>query len=67
MRNFSIQDLSMLTNIGTRLVTVQILHHDGSNVEDILLPSITFASHLGSGHTLIRHQFPLAPACSPAA
>ncbi|KAF9475430.1 hypothetical protein BDN70DRAFT_251401, partial [Pholiota conissans] len=32
------------------------------NTDDILLPRISFSASLPSGHTLIRRQYPLAPA-----
>ena len=53
---------------GDRLITVRILRGlSGSTPgltqsEDILIPRITFSAVLSTGHTLIRKQFPLAPA-----
>ncbi|KAJ3010344.1 hypothetical protein NUW54_g2511 [Trametes sanguinea] len=49
--------------LGRRLITVRLLRsNNGSNPTDILLPRITFTTTLTSGHTLLRCQFPLAPA-----
>jgi hypothetical protein len=69
MRNFSI-DRSLVknahvlvTDVGVRLISVRLVRDDNAaHDEDILLPRITFTSRLYSGHTLIRRQFPLAPA-----
>ena len=69
MRNFSLDRglvknaRVVVTNVGTRLLTVRLLHSDTESVgEDILLPRISFTSQLASGHTLLRRQFPVAPA-----
>ena len=72
MRNLSI-DRGLVKNvrvvvvaIGARLVTVRILRGISGvsdvEAEDILIPRISFEHTLNSGHTLIRRQFPLAPA-----
>ncbi|KIN96371.1 hypothetical protein M404DRAFT_163255 [Pisolithus tinctorius Marx 270] len=71
MRNFSI-DQGLVKNcrvviIATsrRLITVRIINeHDNTEsiTDDILILRITFTASLHSGHTLLRHQFPLTPA-----
>jgi hypothetical protein len=72
LRNFSL-DRGLVKNvrvviieIGTRIVTVRILRPQDPNNEiigeDILIPRISFLHRLPSGHTLLRRQFPLAPA-----
>ncbi|EPS96288.1 hypothetical protein FOMPIDRAFT_39513 [Fomitopsis schrenkii] len=52
--------------VGKRVVTVRILRGlAGVSVveaEDILISRIAFSTPLASGHTLVRRQFPLAPA-----
>lgn len=52
--------------VGKRVVTVRILRGlAGVSVvepEDILISRIAFSTPLPSGHTLVRRQFPLAPA-----
>ena len=76
LRNFSL-DLGLVKNVrvviidvGIRIVTVRLLRGmsgvTGTYVdgEDILIPRISFSSALPSGHTLLRRQFPLAPAYS---
>jgi hypothetical protein len=76
LRNFSL-DLGLVKNVrvvvidvGVRIVTVRLLRGmsggNGAYVdsEDILIPRISFTATLSSGHTLLRHQFPLAPAYS---
>ena len=69
MRNFSVERglvknaCVLVTDLGVRLISVRLLKDTFSmENEDILLPRITFSSRLPSGHTLIRKQFPLAPA-----
>lgn len=72
LRNFSVdrglvkKTRVVITGIGRRLITVRRLTLFGnasiSSEVDILLPRITFKDVLPSGHTLIRKQFPLAPA-----
>ena len=72
LRNFSIDHglvkntRVVVTGIGQKLITVHILKSIGnvsfSGDEDILLPRITFKENLPSGYTLLRKQFPLAPA-----
>lgn len=53
----------VVTDVGQRLTTVRVLQHETRQLgEEILLPRITFTADLPSGHTLVRHQFPLAPA-----
>jgi ATP-dependent exoDNAse (exonuclease V) alpha subunit len=58
----------IVTELGDRIVTVKALRDDAGfsdeNEEEIVLPRITFSHVLSSGHTLIRRQFPLAPAYS---
>ena len=54
----------IITELGTRLIAVRVIsenNHISSN-EDILIPRISFTYQLPSGHTLLRRQFPLAPA-----
>jgi hypothetical protein len=76
LRNFSI-DLGLVKNVrvviiqvGIRIITVRLLRGlAGStgtyiDAEDILIPRICFTATLPSGHTLLRRQFPLAPAYS---
>lgn len=70
LRNFSLDRglvknmRCLITDIGHRVVTVRLLRMDRAGVEDelILLPRISFTHSLCSGHTLLRRQFPLAPA-----
>ena len=72
LRNFSIDrglvknTRVVVTGIGRKLITVHLLKSFGSasfsDHEDVLLPRITFKETLASGHTLLRKQFPLAPA-----
>ena len=57
----------VVVDVGTRIVTVRLLcPGDLTNSgigEDILIPRISFLHQLPSGHTtLLRRQFPLAPA-----
>jgi hypothetical protein len=56
----------VITGLGRSIVTVRVLRGIGGvsivESEDVLIPRITFMSSLPSGHTLIRRQFPLAPA-----
>ncbi|KAJ2996365.1 hypothetical protein NUW54_g7251 [Trametes sanguinea] len=70
IRNLSI-DRGLVKNtrviivaLGRRLITVRVIRpsHDNDPSTDILLPRITFSTTLPSGHTLLRRQFPLAPA-----
>ena len=74
LRNFSL-DRGLVKNVrvvvvdvGSRLVTVRLIRPSNSDStasedgEDILIPRITFLHQLPSGHTLLRRQFPLAPA-----
>jgi hypothetical protein len=71
LRNFSL-DRGLVKNVrvvvvdvDTRIVTVRLLHPGDltdSEGEDILIPRISFLYQLPSGHTLLRRQFPLAPA-----
>jgi hypothetical protein len=76
LRNFSL-DLGLVKNVrvvvvdvGTRIITVRLLRGmagvTGSYIdaEDILIPRISFTATLTSGHTLLRRQYPLAPAYS---
>lgn len=72
MRNLSIDHglvknvRVLVVDIGARLLTVRILRGlSGVGdvlAEDIIIPRITFEHTLHSGHTLVRCQFPLAPA-----
>lgn len=69
LRNFSLDRglvknvRAVVTDIGTRLVTIQVLNENGSPTGDgILIPRISFTYSLPSKHTLLRRQFPLAPA-----
>ena len=72
LRNFSVDrglvknTRVVVTGIGRKLVTVHLINpiesRSFSDHEDILLPRITFKETLPSGHTLLRKQFPLAPA-----
>lgn len=71
LRNFSVERGLVknarvsITQLGHRLISVRLLYknlNDISDVEDILIPQITFTTTLHSGHTLLRRQFPLAPA-----
>lgn len=72
IRNLSL-DLTLVKNsriiivdVGTRLVTVRILCGIAGGIsvdsDDILIPRISFTHQLRSGYTLLRRQFPLAPA-----
>jgi len=72
LRNFSVDrglvknTRVVVTGIGRKIITVHLLKSVGSTSpsdrEDILLPRITFKDTLPSGYTLLRKQFPLAPA-----
>ncbi|KAJ3741081.1 hypothetical protein EV360DRAFT_76757 [Lentinula raphanica] len=72
LRNFSI-DRGLVKNVcvrvvalGQRVITVRLIPN--SNIpqslcdDDVLIPRISFTHILHSGHTLLRQQFPLAPA-----
>ena len=69
MRNLSI-DRGLVKNcrvvvkaLGRSVVTVQIVTRSGPVEDDIVLPRINFTYNIpGSGFTLCRKQFPLAPA-----
>ncbi|KIK30160.1 hypothetical protein PISMIDRAFT_386918 [Pisolithus microcarpus 441] len=72
IRNFSL-DHGLVKNCrvivvstGRRLITVKALDlidaTPNETSANILIPRITFHSALPSGHTLLRRQFPLAPA-----
>jgi ATP-dependent DNA helicase PIF1 len=72
LRNLSI-DRGLVKNVrvvirelGQRIITVRLLKHLGTRTviddEDILIPRINFTYTLPSGFTLLRRQFPLAPA-----
>ena len=69
MRNISV-DRGLVKNcrvvvktLGISVVSVQIITVNGPLEEDILLPRINFTYEIpGSGFTLCRRQFPLAPA-----
>ena len=72
LRNFSVNrglvknTRVVVTGIGQKLITVHLLKPVSGifspDHEDLLLPHITFKETLPSGHTLLRKQFPLAPA-----
>jgi hypothetical protein len=73
LRNFSV-DRGLVKNIrvvvvhvGKRLITVRLLRGIAGGTrmiddEDFLIPRTAFTAALPSGHTLLRCQFPLAPA-----
>jgi ATP-dependent DNA helicase PIF1 len=72
LRNFSI-DRGLVKNarvipinLGACLIMVRIIQNTvdahAIETEDVLIPRITFETTLPSGHTLLRCQFPLAPA-----
>ncbi|KAI0930671.1 hypothetical protein AcW1_010284 [Taiwanofungus camphoratus] len=53
--------------MGKRIITVRILRGIGAgsvlvDMEDVLISRIPFTTVVESGHTLVRRQFPLAPA-----
>lgn len=56
----------VVMHIGRRIVTVRVLRGIGGvstvDAEDVLISRIPFTTTLESGHTLVRRQFPLAPA-----
>ncbi|KAJ7135921.1 hypothetical protein C8R44DRAFT_828701 [Mycena epipterygia] len=60
----------VVIDVGVRIITVRLLRGmsgvTGTYVggQNILIPRISFNAALPSGHTLLRHQFPLAPAYS---
>ena len=72
LRNFSLDKglvknvRVVITGLGNCLITVHVLKSIGNQAvaetEDLLIPRITFKDPLSSGHTLLRRQFPLAPA-----
>lgn len=69
LRNFSLDRRlvknvrAVVTNIGTRLVTVQVLNENDSPMGDgILITRISFTYSLPSKHALLCRQFSLAPA-----
>jgi len=72
LRNFSIDRglvkniRVVITGIGQRLISVHVIKHAQTAViideEELLIPRIHFKDNLYSGHTLLRRQFPLAPA-----
>lgn len=74
LRNFSIdrhlvKNVKVLvTGVGNHIITVKVLRDRPSLSdlieEDVILPRISFLHTLHSGHTLLRRQFPLAPAYS---
>lgn len=56
---------AVIENIGNCLIAVRLIRpENGNRVDDevTLLPRIPFEVTLHSGHTLVRRQFPLAPA-----
>ena len=58
----------VVTSVGNHIITVKVLRDRPSLSdlieEDVILPRISFLHTLHSGHTLLRRQFPLAPAYS---
>nr|VWP00470.1 Ubiquitin carboxyl-terminal hydrolase 7 [Ganoderma boninense] len=55
----------LIKHIGRRLITVRLLRgmrDVNAFDDDVLIPRISFSAVLPSGHTLLRSQFPLAPA-----
>lgn len=73
LRNFSLDRglvknvRGIVTHVGHRLIAMKIIRPStqaGSVLDDeeVLIPRITFSHVLHSGHTLLRRQFPLAPA-----
>jgi hypothetical protein len=56
----------VVIDVGTQIITVRLLRpgdlNNGGVDKDILIPRISFLYQLPSGHTLLRRQFPLAPA-----
>lgn len=56
----------LIRALGKRIITVRILRGIGGvsvvDPEDILISRIPFTALLDTGHTLVRRQFPLAPA-----
>jgi hypothetical protein len=72
MRNYSVDHQLVknarvvVTDAGHHIITVRLLG-TGAPVsldagQEFILPRISFSHQLSSGHTLLRHQFPLAPA-----
>ena len=69
MRNLSV-DRGLVKNcrvivkaVGSSVISVQVMTKNGPLPEEVLLPRITFTYSIpGSGFTLCRRQFPLAPA-----
>ena len=71
LRNFSIE-LGLVKNarvevigVGSKIITIRVLQGPETSrmdIDEVLLPRITFKGKLHSGHTLCRRQFPLAPA-----
>ena len=63
----------VVTALGNRIVTVKLLRNTefphfpapgDVRDEEVLIPRVHFSHVLGSGHTLLRLQYPLAPAYS---
>lgn len=59
----------VVTQLGNRIVTVKLLRDPDCPAlanefyeEEVLIPRVHFSHDLGSGHTLSRLQYPLAPA-----
>ena len=69
MRNLSV-DRGLVKNcrvivkaLGKSVVSVQVITKNGPSPEEVILPRINFTYAIpGSGFTLCRKQFPLAPA-----
>jgi hypothetical protein len=74
LRNFSVEQhlvknvRVLVIDVGHRIITVKVLHHQSSSIDGVeqeyIIPRIDFTHVLPSGHTLLRRQFPLAPAYS---
>lgn len=73
MRNFSLDRglvknvRALIKHVGRRVITISVIREDagGNNIsgEDVLIPRILFTYSIpGTGYTLHRRQFPLAPA-----
>jgi ATP-dependent DNA helicase PIF1 len=72
LRNFSLDRglvknvRVVVTGVGVRIISVKIIRdqssHDAQDEDEILIPRITFTHVLNNGYTLLRRQFPLAPA-----
>ncbi|KAG9036935.1 hypothetical protein FRB95_007498 [Tulasnella sp. JGI-2019a] len=55
----------VVQSVGHRVIAMRMLRQEGAVPNDdsiVLLPRIAFEHNLHSGHTLVRRQFPIAPA-----